>query len=127
MDEKITIIEGPPPTFETVNEGWVLGLTDSPTLSEIAVTRLRTFNGPELIERCYRAWHKQHPIFLEYRSMEGLPEQTPIVAARTINVDDGQMLILWVRREEEDVELELGYGDEESDDEDDYDDTDLLS
>ena len=59
--------------------------------------------------------------------MEGLPEQTPIVAARTINVDDGQMLILWVRREEEDVELELGYGDEESDDEDDYDDTDLLS
>ena len=37
MDEKITIIEGPPPTFEEVNESWVLGLNESPILADIAL------------------------------------------------------------------------------------------
>ena len=43
MDEKITIIEGPPPIFEHVNDGWAMGLNESPTLSIPALTRLRTF------------------------------------------------------------------------------------
>ena len=109
MDDRITIIEGPPPDFEEVSDGWVLGLNESPILADIAVTRLRTFNGPALIERCHRAWHMNHPMLLEYRSMEGLPQTAPIVAARTIQADEGQMLILWVRIENDEVELELGY------------------
>ena len=72
MEDKITIIEGPPPTFELVNEGWVLSLTDSPSLANMAVTRLRTFNGPSLVERCHKAWRDQHPIYLEYRTSDGL-------------------------------------------------------
>src|SRR5512143_3796103 len=32
MDDKITIIEGPPPNFEDVHEGWPLGLNESPSL-----------------------------------------------------------------------------------------------
>jgi len=32
MDEKITIIEGPPPTFEAANDGWVTGLLGEPGL-----------------------------------------------------------------------------------------------
>ena len=51
MEEKITIIEGPPPTFEDVSEDWVMGLNESPTLADVALTRLRTFNGPSLVER----------------------------------------------------------------------------
>ena len=43
MDEKITIIEGPPPTFEAVNDGWALGINESPYLFDVAMTRLRTF------------------------------------------------------------------------------------
>jgi hypothetical protein len=121
MDEKITIIEGPPPTFEAVDEGWVLGLNEGPNLSDIAITRLRTFNGPSLVERCYRAWHDRKPIFLEYREQDGLESQAPIVAARTMEVDEGQMLILWVRLDNEEVELEFGYDDDFDDDiEDDY-------
>ena len=54
MDEKITIIEGPPPVFEAVNDGWALGLNESSRLSVPALTRLRTFNGPALVERCYQ-------------------------------------------------------------------------
>jgi hypothetical protein len=119
MEDKITIIEGPPPTFEAVADGWVLGLNESPNLAEIAVTRLRTFNGPALVERCHRAWHHQQSINLEFRTSDGLEKQAPIVAARYVELDEGQLLILWVRLEEEDVKLELGYDDDLGDENDD--------
>lgn len=109
MDDKITIIEGPTPTFEAVSEGWVQGLNESPSLADIAITRLRTFNGPALVERCHRAWRNQQTIALEYRSEEGLERQAPIVAARYAELEDGQLLLLWVRITDENVELELGY------------------
>ena len=117
MDEKITIIEGPPPTFETVGDGWILGLAESPNLYNIALTRLRTFNGQALVERCNRAWRKNNTINLEYRGLDGLEDRAPIVAARTLEVDDGQMLFLWVRLEYD----EEGEGDGEEADFDDDD------
>jgi hypothetical protein len=123
-DEKITIIEGPPPTFEAIDDGWALGLNEGPYLAEIALTRLRTFNGASLVERCYRAWHKNQNIQLEYRSPEGLEETAPIVAARSLETVDGQVLLLWVRLPGSEVELELGY-DDASDDADDDDDLGL--
>jgi hypothetical protein len=120
MDDKITIIEGPPPTFEAVPEGWVLGLYEGPHLGNIVVTRLRTFNGPALVERCHRAWHNRQSIHLQYRTPEGLEQETPIVAARTLEVDEGHLLELWLRLLDDDVELQLGYeddlGDEAEDD-----------
>lgn len=117
-EEKITIIEGPPPTFEAINDGWALGLNEGPYLADIALTRLRTYNGPSLVERCYRAWNKKKNINLEYRLSDGLEETAPIVAARTLETDDGQVLLLWVRLPGSDVELELGY-DDDIDEEDD--------
>jgi hypothetical protein len=119
MDDKITIIEGPPPTFEAVSEGWVLGLSEGPILADMAVTRLRTFNGPALVERCHRAWRNQQSIHLEYRSSDGLEHEAPIVAARYVEVEDGHLLVLWLRLADEDVELELGYEDDTGDDNDD--------
>ena len=56
--EKITIIEGPPPTFEERADDWVQSLAEAAQPSRTALTRLRTFNGPALVERCYRAWKK---------------------------------------------------------------------
>jgi hypothetical protein len=109
MDDKITIIEGPPPTFEAVSDGWVLGLNEGPNLAEIAVTRLRTFNGPALVERCHRAWHNQQTIQLEFRNTEGLEQQAPIVAARFVEMDEGHILVLWLRLVDHEVGLELGY------------------
>jgi len=119
MDEKITIIEGPPPTFETVNDGWVTGLLESTSLADVAITRLRTYNGPALVERCHRAWRNQNNIFLEYRSSDGLEQRAPIIAARTLEVDEGQVLLLWIRLTNDEVELELGYDDDQADDLDD--------
>ena len=84
MDDKITIIEGPPPVFEHVNDGWAMGLNESPTLSVPALTRLRTFNGPALVQRCYTAWHQKSSIHLHYRNDMGLEQTTPIRAARNV-------------------------------------------
>jgi hypothetical protein len=123
MDDKITIIEGPPPTFEAVNDGWAAGLSEGPNLAEVALTRLRTYNGPALVERCHRAWRSQQVIHLEFRNSDGLERAAPIVAARFVEVEDGQLLLLWVRLADEDVELELGY--EDFDDDNDADDDDL--
>jgi len=119
MDDRITIIEGPPPTFESVNQGWVFSLQESPSLGDIALTRLRTFNGPELLERCYRTWRDNQIMHLEFRDPDGLERSVPIVAARTMNVDDGQLILLWVRLVDDEVELEFGYEDDTDDNEDD--------
>jgi hypothetical protein len=123
MDDKITIIEGPPPTFEDITDGWALGLGEGPSVADIAITRLRTFNGPSLIERCYRAWHNNQSIHLEYRTSDGLKNEAPIVAARFVDAEEGQLLLLWVRLIDDQVELEIGYeddSDEESDDDFDF-------
>jgi len=118
MEDKITIIEGPPPTFESVTDGWVLGLSESPNLNEIVVTRLRTFNGPELVERCHRAWRHKQAISLEYRTEDSLQEQAPIVAARHIDTDEGQLLVLWIRLADDGIELQFGFDDDAGDNED---------
>ena len=68
MEDKITIIEGPPPTFELVEDGWSTGVLEGPTQFNVAVTHLRTFNGGELVERCYKAWKRHEGITLEYKS-----------------------------------------------------------
>jgi hypothetical protein len=122
MEDKITIIEGPPPTFEAVQDGWAHGISDSPLFSGVLSTRLRTFNGLSLVERCQTAWRGRQSIHLEYKTMDGLREEAPIIAARNVVTDEGDMLILWVRMEEDELELEIAYEDDE--DEDDFDEDD---
>lgn len=112
---KITIIEGPPPTFEAATEAWLLGLTEGLTLSHVAVCRVRTANGPALVERCYRAWRDGQSISLEYRGEDDSLQQAPIVAARWSEVPDGHVLLLWVRLEEGEIEIDLDFGSEELD------------
>ncbi|MDH5505598.1 MAG: hypothetical protein OEZ02_00075 [Anaerolineae bacterium] len=113
MDDKITIIEGPPPTFELVQDIWANGIIESPNLGNVVATRLRTFNGAELVERCHRAWRNKLPIHLEYRSPEGLNQEAPIIAARHTESDDGQLLILWLRLPSDEIEIEFHYGDDD--------------
>lgn len=122
MDDKITIIEGPPPVFEVVQDGWAMGLYEGPYVYDINLTRLRTFNGPALIERCHRAWNEGSTMTLEYRNDMGLEEHVPILAARHLDTNDGQVLLLWVMREPDETETELDFRDD-----DDNIDTDLLS
>jgi hypothetical protein len=104
MDDKITIIEGPPPVFEKIGEAWALGLSETPNLSSIALTRLRTFNSQTLIERCQRTWSEQGSMHLEYRGMDGLKGEAPILAARALEIDEGQLLVLWLRVDQDQIE-----------------------
>jgi hypothetical protein len=120
MEDKITIIEGPPPVFESVNDGWALGLNESPWLYDLTLTQVRTFNGPALVERCHRAWKQGITMYLHYRDEMGLEEKAPILAARSAETADGQVLILWVRQlpEIEDLndESDEDVDDDENDD-----------
>jgi len=116
MEDKITIIEGPTPIFEQVNDGWALGLNESPNLFVPALTRLRTFNGPALVERCYAAWHRKQSIHLHYRDETGLEETAPILAARNVETPEGHVLLLWVFLDRDDVEYEMDAGDDDQSD-----------
>jgi hypothetical protein len=101
MEDRITIIEGPPPVFEPVDDAWALGLNESVSYHGAALTRLRTFNGQALVERCHRAWSKKEPIFLHYRNRLGLEERVSILAARSTEVEGGQVLYLWIQGTDE--------------------------
>ena len=118
MDEKITIIEGPPPIFEHVNDGWAVGLNESPHVLVPALTRLRTFNGNALVERCHRAWNKLETIHLHYRNDMGMEQTAPILAARNVETSDGNVLLLWVYLDKDHVEYEFDEGDDDSADDD---------
>jgi len=115
MEDKITIIEGPTPDFEEIHDGWAMGLNESPFLYDLALTRVRTFNGNELVERCHRAWRNNKIIYLHYKNSMGLEESEPIMAARNVGTDDGDMLLLWIRRLPEETEIEIDLDDDEED------------
>lgn len=121
MEDTITIIEGPPPTFEATHELWAQGLTDSPIFNEVVFTKVRTFNGKVLLERCINAWRENRTIQLEYRNMEGFQEKAPIVAARSVETEDGDMLLLWLRLPSDEIEISFSYTEEEEEDDEDWD------
>lgn len=126
MEDKITIIEGPTPVFEDINDGWAVGLNESPILYDTIFTQVRSYNGPALVERCHRAWKKQASIFLHYKNEDGLEEKAPIVAARSVSSDEGQVLLLWLRQlpTYDDIkDLVEDFSDEDyEDDDEDYED-----
>ncbi|MEN8173185.1 MAG: hypothetical protein ABFS03_09935 [Chloroflexota bacterium] len=128
MDEKITIIEGPSPVFEVTPDIWLHGLVEGAHQAEVVATRLRTFNGAELVDRCQRAWRGQDTINLEYKTMDGLLSEVPIVAARNMDTDDGDVLMLWVRFPDDTIELGIDYTDDDAfdDDDGDWDPGDLI-
>ena len=115
METQITIIEGPPPVFEPVQDSWVFSLTESSEPLVNAVTKLRTFNGPELVERCYLAWRSHQTMQLLYKNEMGLEQEAPIQAARAVDTEDGHVLHLWVYLDPAIVEFEIDRGDDNDD------------
>lgn len=119
LEDKITIIEGPPPVFEQIDDGWALGLSEGPLLYDMSLTQVRTFNGPELVERCHRMWKENGVIHLHYRNEMGVEEMVPIMAARSIETEEGQILLLWTRHTPENFE-DFDDLDEDFDDDEEY-------
>ena len=101
--EKITIIEGPTPDFMPARDSWLPSLSEGPHFAPMAICQLRTFNGPAMLERCRRAWGEGRPVYLDYRERDGLRREAQIVAARSAEVPEGHLLMLWVRLRWEDL------------------------
>ena len=107
MNNKITIIEGPTPVFEKLSGdpdrseelNWAVGILEGPYLYDTFLTTLRTFDSNKLLERCKTTWEARQTMFLEYKDEIGLRKEDPIIAARALTVEEGDMLLLWVRRE----------------------------
>jgi len=97
--EKITIVEGPPPIFEPTGDPWIYALNEGPVLKQAARCLLRTMNGPALLKRCQTAWAENRDVFLEYRESDGYRKESLILAARKDEVDEGQLLQLWIQLE----------------------------
>ena len=116
MDNKITIIEGPTPTFEAVNANWAESICETPEPGLIMMTNLRTMNGLGLLERCHHTWSQCDTMYLHYRNTIGLEERIPIIAAETLDTEEGQKLILWVLMPPEQkrhIYIQSDYDDEE--------------
>ncbi len=113
MEEKITVIEGPTPVFTIIPGLWAHGLVEGDRHAEVVATRLRTFDGYALVERCQRAWRNRKTIQLEFRTPDGLIDEVPILAARALETEEGEILLLWVRFSDDMVGLEMGYADDD--------------
>ncbi|NLE83281.1 MAG: hypothetical protein GX603_02055 [Chloroflexi bacterium] len=132
MNNKITIIEGPTPEFQVVSVNhfgdgslnWVSGVMEGPFLYNTAFTNLRTFDAQKLLERCQNTWAEKQTMYLEYKDRIGLRREDPIIAARAISVEEGDLLLLWVRKdlsdEEEDNQdyFDSDFGDDDPDTDD---------
>lgn len=124
MDNRITIIEGPTPDFNLIEDpqeegsasAWTVGVLEGPLLYRIATTNVRSFDSQALLERCTRAWKQNQTMILEYRDEIGLRKEAQIIAAQALTVEEGDVLQLWVRRDLE--ESQLSDDSSESDDED---------
>lgn len=125
MEEKITVIEGPTPVFTITPGIWTYGLIEGDRHAEVVATRLRTFDGQALIDRCHHAWDNQKMIYLEFRTPDGLIDEVPILAARALETNEGEILLLWVRFSDESIDWEMDYSDDDDFFPDDLDDWNL--
>ncbi|GAB4539907.1 MAG: hypothetical protein Kow0063_29140 [Anaerolineae bacterium] len=110
----ITIVEGPPPEFVEVDTDWTASLGEGPFPAIVAMCETRTLNGEALVERCRRAWQKGLPARLDFPGPDGGRAEVEIVAARWERAPEGQKLILWVKLE--DIEDDIEDIEEEGDD-----------
>ena len=94
--EFITIVEGPAPDFMPVSSEWPLSLAEGANNSVCATCKLRTFDAKVLAERCRTAWREGRAVHLDYPDGEGGRLEADIVAVRTDEVEQGDILHLWV-------------------------------
>lgn len=111
--ELITIVEGPTPDFRPSPYLWFQSVFEGPEDTEVVMCELRTLNGPDIVERCLRAWQEGRPVRLDFPDYLRMRQQLAVVAMRLHDMDEGPMLTLWLRQAPGE------FGDEEFDDEED--------
>lgn len=114
--ELITIIEGPTPEFHATPQDWVQSIHEGPDDRVVAVCQLRTGNGQDIMERCRNAWKTGRKVKLDFPDEMRMRQQLDVVSVRLTEVEEGEVLHIWVTLPVEDfIEEAL----EEDDDDDD--------
>lgn len=116
--ELISIIEGPTPEFQPTPQRWLQSIHEGPNDKAVAMCRLRTMSGEDIMDRCYRAWDEGRPVKLDYPDELRMRQQADVVAMRLTEVEEGKMLLLWVSLDYE-IEIEEVDDDDFDADEDD--------
>lgn len=120
--ELITIIEGPTPDFHASPQDWLQSIYEGPEDRDAVFCQLRTNNGDDIMERCQRAWDENRPVQLEYPDDMRMRQFANVIAMRLSEVDEGQLLQLWLsfpfEYDDDDVEDEEDFEDDLDDDED---------
>jgi len=114
--ELITIVEGPTPEFRPSSHLWFHSVYEGPEDADIAMCELRTLNGESIMERCRNAWKEGRPVRLDFPDYMRMRQQLDVVGMRLQELEEGPMLVLWVRQliDMEDYEEE-GVDDEDDD------------
>jgi hypothetical protein len=94
--ELIEIIEGPPPDFQPTLQSWLQSLYEGPQVTEIAMCQLRTATGEDIKDRCELAWEEGRPVVLDFPDQWGMRQQLDVVALRLSEVEEGQLMTIWV-------------------------------
>lgn len=115
--ELIEIIEGPPPEFQPTVQSWLQSLHEGPEVTEVAMCQLRTATGQDIQDRCEFAWQEKRPVLLDFPDQWGMRQQLDVVALRLSEVEEGQLLTIWVAVPG--MLIEDGSDEDESDEEDD--------
>jgi len=124
--ELITIIEGPTPEFRVTPHEWAQSIQEGPDNNIIATCQLRTGNGPDILDRCRRAWVELRPVKLDFPDEMRIRRQINVMALRLGEVEEGPLLHLWVSLPMDYVKLD-DDDDFDFDDEDDEDDDLFIS
>lgn len=107
--EYITILEGPTPNFEMASSLWFQSVYEGPEDAAIAQCEMRTMNGDDILERCRDAWDEGRPVRLDFPDDLRMRQEVDVVAMRLRDVDEGTVLMLWVRWPMEEDEEEEEY------------------
>ena len=116
--EYITILEGPTPEFQATPYMWLQSVYEGPVDAAVAQCELRTMNGQDIMERCEQAWREGRPVLLDFPDDLRMRQEVDVVGMRLREVDEGTVLLLWVRwpldedDEDEEDEEEEGYYDD---------------
>lgn len=94
--ELITIIEGPTPEFHQSPQDWLQSIYEGPEDRDVVFCQLRTGNGEDIQVRCLRAWDEGRPVKLEYPDRMRMRQYADVIALRLTEVDEGQLLQLWL-------------------------------
>jgi hypothetical protein len=122
--ELITIIEGPTPEFQITPQEWVQSLYEGAEDRIVANCQLRTANGPDIVARCRKAWDEQRSVKLDFPDELRMRQQVDVMSLRLSEIDEGQVLNIWVALPVEFVQAI--EDDDQFDDDSDEDDEDNM-